>query len=277
MVKKLLLLSFVVLLNASSLDDKIKEFVGEEKYLKHNKLINIIFKDSDEYYDQNNKINLIKVLTKLKDNGLIEQNFYKPVEFILKLETKSNCKIFVRTIFDALANMGFNYIAVKNASKSNDSFKLIISIQTQYIVDPIYFYNQIIAKGGKIINISKKSSYGWSYTIDSLDLFLNEAIPIEGDALTLKRPIKDYYISLKPDEIEEITIKSYLSNRWYPFISYYDDKLNLLKIVKIDKVTKEYKIELSQNYKYIRIGDIYTLNNIKQGLKIETIFKQQGL
>jgi len=276
-VKKLLLLSFVVLLNASSLDDKIKEFVGEEKYLKHNKLINIIFKDSDEYYDQNNKINLIKVLTKLKDNGLIEQNFYKPVEFILKLETKSNCKIFVRTIFDALANMGFNYIAVKNASKSNDSFKLIISIQTQYIVDPIYFYNQIIAKGGKIINISKKSSYGWSYTIDSLDLFLNEAIPIEGDALTLKRPIKDYYISLKPDEIEEITIKSYLSNRWYPFISYYDDKLNLLKIVKIDKVTKEYKIELSQNYKYIRIGDIYTLNNIKQGLKIETIFKQQGL
>ena len=253
---------------------KIEEFIGSQKYKQHSKLISVLFKKKQKYYT-NGEIDHLKVLKKLKTNGLLIQNFDTPTEFMLEIISFENHKLFIKSILDSLSQMGFSYVIIKEVTKIDNKIKLTLSIQTQYIVDPISFNEEITKRGGAITKIHRYLSNKWRYTIDSSNLKLNDATEINAATTKLKKSLKDYYLKIDTSVISQISIRSYNSNRWHPFISYYDKNLALLSSVKVSKVTHSYDLILDENCKYIRVGDLFTLNNIKKGLIINAVFKEE--
>ena len=51
---------------------------------------------------------------------------------------------------------------------------------------------------------------------------------------------------------------------------FYDEHLNVLKIVKKDRMFKGLTISIPETSRYIKVTDLYTLINIKRGLSIIT-------
>ena len=65
-------------------------------------------------------------------------------------------------------------------------------------------------------------------------------------------------------------IRSYY-DQWYPDLAFFDAQLHLLKSYKRDKKTWQIKLAMPRDAVYVRIGDLYHLKNIKEGLEIEAI------
>jgi hypothetical protein len=57
-------------------------------------------------------------------------------------------------------------------------------------------------------------------------------------------------------------------NHWYPYITFFDDNLGVLKIIKKDKIIKNMTTSIPYGTKYIKINDLYTLLNIKNGITV---------
>ena len=86
MLKKIFLfftIVFTVIVNANSLDDKIENLLGSSEYKIHYKLLNLLFKDQENFYNAK-KLKLINILAVLKSNGLLKLKYEKPRELVIE-------------------------------------------------------------------------------------------------------------------------------------------------------------------------------------------------
>ena len=73
---------------------------------------------------------------------------------------------------------------------------------------------------------------------------------------------------IKVNDAKVITMKSGSGNLWYPSIVFYDNALNIIGVYEENSLHKSLKLEVPNNTKYIKIDDLHTLANIKQGINI---------
>lgn len=73
---------------------------------------------------------------------------------------------------------------------------------------------------------------------------------------------------IKVSNAKVITIKSLNGNIWYPNVVFYDEALNIIGIYEENSLHKSLRLEVPNNTKYIKIDDLYTLANMKQGINI---------
>jgi hypothetical protein len=66
-----------------------------------------------------------------------------------------------------------------------------------------------------------------------------------------------------------LVIWSLSGNNWYPYVSIYDKELHLLKVYKRDKKTRKITLQLPEETAYVKLADLYSLKNIKQGLRVQ--------
>ncbi len=250
-------------LEENLLEYKIKSFIDLEVYEKNIEFIKIIFSPKSDFYI-NDRVDAVKVLSTLKDNGLLKLFFKKPQELNLHFKTSGSPLFFVKLMSDSLRNIGY-YRYVTTASELNNAeFRWSISLNAEYATDPQILQKELEKTGCKIIDIQRSSANEWTYSINIASGFLNVEVLQKGEEFKLKRSLYAHWIDIS--KIEELRIRSSGRNSWYPYIAYYDKSLHLLKVIKHDEKHSDIRLVMPKSAKYIKVSDIYTLKNIKDEL-----------
>jgi len=266
-----LLILFVVNLSALSLDNKIESFLGKDEFHIQKNLIDIIFHNQQAYYKEDGSIDDLKVLMQLKENGLLKLFYDSPKDMTLSFKTDANPLVLMRVINESLEAMGYSYFITDKVIKNTNEFIWNVKLSTEHVVDPILLAKELHARGCETKEIKKYENYNWSYVIDTKSINIKAEKYETNTTIKLKKPIKPYWIDI--EEAKSLSLRSKIADRWYPSIIFYDKSLNVLQFYKKDEVVDAVKIDIPKNAKYVKIGDIYTLDNIKRGLSLYLVSK----
>ncbi len=262
------LLLFIYISADDSLDLKIKSFIDKTKYAENKDYIEIIFSPSSNYYVKD-RIDDVKVIKTLKDNGLLNLFFNKPQELKLSFKTSGSPLFFVKIMGDSLRGMGYYRYVTTESNLNSSEFIWSISLVSEYATDPLILQQELIKRGCDIIDIDMKNEKDWTYSIDMSNAVLDVLRLQPYQAIELKRSLYAQWLNVS--DIKLLKIKSSFRNNWYPYITFYDKSLHLLKVIKDD--TKRYilKLDIPPQATYIKISDLYTLKNVKDPLKLTPI------
>lgn len=245
---------------------KIKSFLDEATYRENSEFINVIFDPESAFY-QNQRINSVKVAQTLKENGLLKLFFTNPRELKLNFKTSGTPLFFVKIMGDTLRNIGYyRYVTIASNLDASE-FTWNISLTSEYATDPLVLEQELQKSGCKIIDIERNSPYEWTYVIDMDRGYLDIAVITSREDIRLKRSLYAHWLNVS--KIKTLNISSSRRNSWYPYISYYDASLHLLKVIREDEIYHSIRLDIPQNAKYMKIADLYTMKNIRDELKLQ--------
>ena len=144
-----------------------------------------------------------------------------------------------------------------------------IELTSEYAIDPTILRKELNKRGCDIVDISSNTPASWSYQIDMKNAHLNVLKLRSTDIINLERSIYEKWLDVSA--IKKIVVSSNYGNSWYPYISFYDRSLRILKVNKIDNKTTRLSVQIPADTVYIKLADLYTLKNIRNGLNIEAI------
>jgi len=244
---------------------KIKSFLNTKTYQNNEDFIKVIFDPKLSYYI-GDRVDVVKVIQTLKDNGLLKLFFKSPQEFTLNFKTNGSPIFFVKIMDDVLRGIGYYRYVTSGAHLNEAEFSWSINLTSEYMTDPLILQTALNKSGCEIIDINKENATEWSYVIDIGQGELNVVTLESGKNIELKRSLYAHWFDIS--KIRGLNIKSSRRNHWYPYISYYDSSLHLLKLLKRDKIYKNISLVMPKNAKYIKISDLYTLKNLRDGLTL---------
>ena len=269
MFKKILFtILFVVSLSANeALNEKIENLIGSQSYLMHKNLINFVFKKEYEYTTADG-LNYQTILKTLKENGLLHLSFTEPKDIEITFELNTNPLKSLKILKDTLKSLGYYYYFTKHAVyEGEESLTWTIKLKTEAAIDPLVLSNELSKHDCRVIDIRKEINDKWIYTLNTKNATLHDAVYISNnERVSFTKPLSPYFIKIDP--AKEIYIVSRTLNKWLPYVVFYDEHLNILKVSKEDKVYRNITLSIPENTKYIKITDLYTLFNIKRGLSV---------
>lgn len=242
---------------------KVSSLLEPAFFEENRDFINVIFDPKSSYYDSS-RVDVIKVIGTLKENGLLKLFFQKPQEITLNFKTNGSPLFFVKLMENSLRNIGY-YRYVTTASKRDDSeFLWSIKLTSEYATDPLVLNTELEKSGCKIIDVSRQSATEWSYVIDMHKGYLNLKKLTPDSKIVLKRSLYAHWLNV--ENVKTLHIQSSKKNTWYPHIAYYDTSMHLLKVIKSNEKSFNMTLTFPKECKYIKISDLYTLKNLKDGL-----------
>ncbi len=251
--------------NDNNLTLKIKSFLDADVYEQNSAFVNVIFDPESDFY-KNKRVDAVKVVQTLKENGLLDLFFNTPREIQLNFKTSGSPLFFVKLMGDALRNIGY-YRYVTTASNLNSSeFTWNIRLTSEYATDPLVLQTELNKSGSNIMDIERVSATEWTYVVDMGGSFLNLVELEDSLEVKLKRSLYAHWLNVA--KIQELKIVSSRRNNWYPYIAYYDSSLHLLKVIKEDEKYRTLKLDIPKQAKYIKISDLYSLKNVKDSLTL---------
>ena len=270
MKKYIILFIFLITYSwASEILDLVQQLISTDSFRENRTLIKKIFANEDRFKDPEGNLDLHEILRKLNTNGILKLFLHKPQSIHISFNSNGNSKFFLKLIFDSLEDLGYSKYRVLNIKKDDNGIRLEIDLTSDYILDPTLFYESLAQKGCRIISIKRDSNLSWEYYIDISTGFLNTQILLVDDNFKFfKASYSDYWFKID-ESANKIIIKSMRGNHWYPHITFYDEKLNILAIKKFDKRLAMITLKMPDKTVYCRISDIYRLNNIHNGLEIK--------
>lgn len=267
MFKKIFLLLFLInLCFAQSALSLARHLINDSA--KERKLA-LLFKDQ-ELKDENNKLDIEKIVQILKSNSLIRFNFSEAKELKLSFKSKAEATIFFKIMNDTLAKLGYVYYTptMLYLNEKNISFEILI--KSQYILDPAIFYSFLKKSGVYIDDIKRLSSFDYEYDLDFTKARLSPNTSLELNIeKTLSKPLEDYVFELKT--AKRLKITPAINDTWYPKILFLDKNLNLVLSIENTKREKNIDLLIPKKVEYAVVGDNFDLDNIKRGLKIKLV------
>ena len=249
--------------NQDSLAQKIESFLGIQEYKNKLNFINVIFEPRSSYY-KSDRVDTIKVIKTLEDNGLLKLFFDSPQEINLDFQTSGSPLFFVKLMGDTLRNIGYYRYVTTASSLDAEAFSWSISLDSEYATDPLVLQNELSKSGCTIVDIQRKSATDWTYVIDMMGAHLNLPQLQRSKQLKLKHSLYAHWLNC--GNIEKLSIRSSRRNHWYPYIAYYDTSLHLLKVIKKDEKRLKILLHIPKRATYMKISDMYTLKNVKDEL-----------
>ncbi len=246
------------------LDEKVISFIGEETFEKNRDYIHIIFKNTESFYTKD-QINVVQVVETLEENGLLHLFFDAPQQYEMTFHSTGSPLFFVKLMGDTLRSMGYYRYVTKESKSDASGFEWTISLEAEYVTDPVLLRKELSTRGCDIIDIVRNSATDWHYNIDTSNAHLNVDRLVNGETRKYNR--LQYAKWLDVAQIKSVQIKSHRANFWFPYIALYDSSLRLLKVIKQDEETAEFTLDLPQETRYIRVSDLYTITNIRYGLE----------
>lgn len=253
------------------LDEKIISFIGEASFARNRDYIHINFKNVNSFYTKEN-INVVKVVETLEENGLLHLFFEAPQQYEMTFHSTGDPLFFVKLMGDTLRDIGYYRYVTKESKSDESGFEWKISLEAEYVTDPVLLRKELATRGCEIIDIVRVSATDWHYDIDTSKAHLKADVLSNGKSKKYKR--LQYAKWLDVQHTKTVKIKSHRANFWYPYIALYDSSLRLLKVIRVDKETKAFTLELPQETRYIRVSDLYTITNIRYGLEFSASGKR---
>ncbi|QOY54460.1 hypothetical protein HUE87_11365 [Candidatus Sulfurimonas marisnigri] len=248
---------------------KIKSFIGEAAFKKDRAYIDIIFSPKEDYYINDGRVDSVKVIQTLKENGILNLFFKEPCEINISFKTDGPPLFFVKIMSDSLQNIGYYRYVTKESNLKASEFTWQISLTSEYAADPLILSQELSKSGCEIVDIIRESETDWTYVVNMQKAKLDTKVLEDGEELELKRSLYSYWLDVS--KIKKLRISSSHRNSWYPYIAYYDKSLNLLRVLKKDVKRRRITLDMKENTYYIKISDIYTLKNIKDALMLTSI------
>lgn len=259
-----LLLSSCLL--SDCLDEKIRSFLTPKQYGINSKLISKIFSNRSQFYS-GREIDSLKVLKKLKQEGLLELKMESYSEIRIGFRLDLSSFFALKAISDSLSAMGYNYFTIATARSGEDDFYLELSIDTLYNPDPILLSKEFEKRGIKIEDISKGENL-WYYVLSTINPILPEAEQVEvGDKRSVSKLFGNYWFDIGANA-SSLSLNSQAGNNWYPYVVFYDKYLNILSIYERDKKSRSEILKIPEGTRFIKVGDMYGSYNIKNGFTI---------
>ena len=266
MIRKLILLVTVSVMVSANLDMKVKDLLGNSDYNTHKNLINHIFSNEANFYT-NNQIDYTKIIQELSNNGVLKLNLPSTQNVSITFNVNKYPKKSSKNLTDILKALGQHNFVVQEEIVVNNNLKWTIQIKTAAAISPLRLSQELQSINCRIVDIKREGDYNWNYSIDTSDSSIYRAEDlINNKDLSLKKPLKPYMIKVSNAKV--ITIKSLNGNIWYPNVVFYDEALNIIGIYEENSLHKSLRLEVPNNTKYIKIDDLYTLANMKQGINI---------
>lgn len=253
---------------SSVLENKIIQYIGHDQYNKNKNIINVLFQNQNKFF-LGGELNSVAILEELKNNGLLKLTFLSPKDLTLEFELNNLSVSSVYIIQSILSSMGYQYYFIKSIERNSQDNLLTISVvlNTEYTVDPIILSKELINNNAKIKDIIKKRDDLWSYKIDVQNMVASNSIKVmNNEKITLPKPLKPYLIQI--DSASEINIGAQRLDSWFPYVVFYDKNFNPLYVIEKDTTYSGLKSAIPSGTKYIQIGDLYNLVNIKRGLTL---------
>ncbi|WP_310442089.1 hypothetical protein [Sulfurimonas sp.] len=274
MVKIFLILTLLV--SFSSAEDllikKIQSLISPATFAKDKAYIDTIFSPKKDFYEEDGRVDSIKVIKTLKDNGILNLFFKKPRDINISFKTKGAPLLFIKIMSDSLQNIGYYKYMTKESGFNDSEFTWKINLISEYAADPIIVSQELKKSNCKIIDVIKENDTDWTYVVDMKNAKLDVPKVEDGVELKLKRSLYAYWLNVS--NMEKIEISSSSRNDWYPHIAYYDKSLKLLRVNKIDTKKTNITLDIKEDTHYIKISDIYTLKNIKDDLVLSPTAKK---
>jgi hypothetical protein len=245
------------------LTTKIKSFLSEKTYENNQGFIKVIFEPKSAFYTKD-RVDAVKVVQTLKENGLLKLFFKSPQEFRLNFETSGPPIFFVKLMSDTLRSIGYYRYVTTASNLDSSEFTWSINLTSEYATDPLVLQAQLAKSSCEIIDIKRNGPKEWSYVIDISNARLHVLTLHNGEEMRLKRSLYAHWLNVS--QIRTLKIQSSRRNSWYPNIAYYDSSLHLVKIIKRDKTYREILLNIPKNAIYIKISDLYTLKNVRDQL-----------
>jgi len=256
-------LSTEIVTDLDPLVEKIESFLDPSAFQENREFIKIIFEPNSAFY-RNERLDTIKIIQTLKENGLLDLFFDSPREFQLNFKTSGSPLFFVKVMSDTLRNMGYYRYMTIASNLDTSEFRWSINLKSEYATDPLVLQDALHKSGCNIVDIHRDSAQEWTYSIDISHGYLNIPTLKNGQEVELKRSLYAHWLDVS--EIQALDIQSTRRNKWYPYIAYYDASLHLLKIIKENEIYRNISLQMPKNAKYIKIADLYTLKNVKDEL-----------
>ncbi|WP_304545688.1 hypothetical protein [Sulfurimonas microaerophilic] len=254
---------------AELLSAKIQGFVSEATYKQNLDFINAVFDPKSAYF-KNDRVDSVKVIQTLQDNGLLNLFFETPQEIRLNFRTNGSPIFFVKIIGDTLSSLGYYKYVTVASTRDASEFIWSINLTSEYATDPLLLQKELKKKLCEIVDIQRDNAKEWSYLIDISHAKLNVEQLENGKQTVRKRSLYEHWFDVS--KIKTLDVQSSSRNHWYPYIAYYDSSLHLLKVIKKETIYKGLYLEIPKNANYMKISDLYTLKNIKD----ELIFYPKG-
>ena len=268
MVKLLLtvLLLATALWGQMPLEEKVRSLIGDEAYARNEAFINIIFSPK-ERFEQEGRVDVVRVVDTLRENGLLTLFYDAPKTLELTFETNGTPQFFMTLMSDTLRDMGYYHYLTDSAQLSNAGYIWRIMMESEYATDPTALQRELSRRGCRILDIERTSDTRWRYFIDMSGAHL-KLKPLEpGKKVTMKRLVYPRWLDVS--KASKLTLWSLKGNNWYPYIAFYDDDLRLLKLYKRDKKSWQIIINLPRGCAYVKIADLYSRKNMNAGLSVK--------
>ena len=254
------------------LQTKIKNLVEPKIYKLHQGLIGVLFKNSASFM-QGDSVHLMPVIQTLQDNGLLNLVYKKPisVEVVFQISNVSSLLLVIRSIQNALGELGYSFSITKQVRFDNNSLFWSIDFQTNVGINPGALGTILLNQGIHIVDIQREGHIKWTYNLDAKNAKLDNVREVKKGA-NVKVSLVGNEILLRPTNITKpqssIYITSNPKNHWYPHIVFYDKMLNIIKIKKRDRITSRYRVPIPKGTHYIKLLDKYTTDNMKYGFTV---------
>jgi hypothetical protein len=267
MVKGILsLLLLSVALHAGSLFKEIENTIGKNSYIANKKIITVLFKDTARFYNHG-QVDYPKVLRVLKENHLLNVKFSRSSAITLSFATRQKYPVaFIELVRSTLTDLGYSRIDVQKVIHDKSGFMYKISVYSDSAPDPIMIAEHFAKKRARIVRIKRFSLSNWRYFVDisHLDL-VPEKLPYK-KKIHLSKPLEPYWINV--ENVKVVLLESAKANRWHPRIVFYDRFLNILDNVSKDRKSYNLRLEVPRDAMYMKVSDLYTLDNLRRGLTI---------
>ena len=257
------------LLKADILEDKIKNLVESDGYNTHKKLIERIFANRSEFVNDE-RVNTHKVLSKLKDNGLLKLFFNEPKELRLTFYSNASPILSTTIISNSLKSMGYLYFVTEESEYVPNRFKQTFVLETEHVLDPAIFIGELKKRGGEAYDIRRNSQTHWEYDIDISSGRISDATYLKPEnSITTATGVNEYFFELDGGSFLEIKSKG--GNDWHPFVVFFDSHLNIVEILNEESKSLYKNIPLKDGVRYVKISDFFTKSNIKNGFIVKLI------
>ncbi len=252
------------LLLSSVVMDRVQEFVDRDSFLQHYSLINKLFANEDRFIN-GDRVDQIAIIERLKTSGILKLYLDQPQPIEITFSGGGEPIFFMKLLSDSLQELGYFHYKVLETSLNSDGLSWKIEFVSDYLLDPILLYESLSRKGCQIVDIERISLVRWSYKVDIGEAYLNVQPLTVGEKVKLKTPVFDYWFQVDGGKVIEFIS---IANNWHPYITFYDSRLNIINIFKKDYKRMKLRLKIPNGAKYIKVTDIYLLNNIKNGLRV---------
>lgn len=264
-------LSFLLLICAlcglfgDALDTKIINLIGEKNYQINANFIKTIFQDRNSYYN-NGGLSMSRIISELKNNGLLQLKFSSPQEVRLIFNARTSPILLNRTINDILATMGYSYFNVARADYDSGISMIEFNFATEHAPDPEVILNELSKRGLVGIDITRHSPQKWEYLLELNNLQIpNSRAVSQNQALNLRDISGQYWLNVRTQG--KLQISS--SQKWYPRIVLYDRNLMIINsyVSKDSKSSISFKVP--RGVSFIMITDSNNSANLKNGISVQ--------